>query len=61
MFMTDVYIKSFGKYIKIIYLANSEKSANHFMETNPDCGVLKEEKGYIFIADNANLGVTENE
>ena len=59
MFASDLYIKSFNKkFIRVVFIACSDNDANHFIETNPCCGVIKEIGKLIFIAHNKDLGKT---
>ena len=60
MFVDDMYLKSInGKYVKIIFIASSVEQANHFMETNPGTGVLREVGILVFIAHNKDLGTND--
>ena len=59
MFTNDLYVKSFNnKFIKVVFITTSQSAANHFLETNPCCGVLKETKNLIFIANNDDLSIS---
>lgn len=49
---TELYIKSFGKLFRVVYVTGNVDDANEFMKNNYGCGVLAEENGLIFIADN---------
>ena len=60
MYVDDMYIKCFnGKFVKVMFIASSTKDANYFMETNTNCGVIKEVGSLIFIAHNKDLGIKE--
>ncbi len=59
MFVDNLYVKSeLGKYIKVVFIAASDQTANNFMLANPGYGVIADVAvgPMIFIADNKDLG-----
>lgn len=57
----SIYIQTFGKFVQVVFIANSNKQANEFLEVNDDCGVLKTVGNLVFIANIHDLGFHEEE
>lgn len=62
MFVDNVFVKSnVGTMIKVVFVADSDESADRFIETNPGFGVITDIAvgPVIFIANNKDLEITD--